>query len=424
MIEDQSTDGPVEVTIVMPCLNEIRTLGVCIEKARHCLAELDVRGEIVVADNGSEDGSVELAEALGARVVYETKKGYGAALKAGIAAARGKYVIMGDCDDSYDFLALQPFVEKLREGYDLVVGNRFLGGIAPGAMPLTHRYLGNPLLSALGRTLFKTKEIGDFYCGLRGFRRDLVQQLNLHSDGMEFALEMIVKGSLHGCKLTEVPTTLSPDGRDREPHLRRFRDGWRSVRFYLLMAPRWMFAFPGIVLLGIGAVVTLRLLIGPMTIGGITFDYHTLLYSSAAVILGYQSLLLSSFAKLMATQSGLHPARTRLEPLKGRGTLMYFFTIGFVLSLVGVGLGALATSFWSMTGFGNLTPDRVTRLVIMSVLFLVIGGQTMMAGFYFGLYNLVDEHRDEKVSLRSRQASGTGSLQADPADEPFAGSMR
>lgn len=411
----QTADSTIEVSVVMPCLNEVRTLGVCIDKAQRCLAELGVRGEIVIADNGSDDGSVELAEEMGATVVHETRKGYGAALKAGISAAQGKYVIMGDCDDSYDFSSLQPFIEKLRDGYDLVIGNRFQGGIAPGAMPAAHRYFGNPLLSAIGRTLFKTKEVGDFYCGLRGFRRDAVQELKLHSDGMEFALEMIVKASMHKYKLTEVPTTLSPDGRDREPHLRRFRDGWRSVRFYFLMAPRWMFALPGLGLLGIGIIVTTRLLFGPVTVGSVTFDYHTLLYASAAIILGYQSLLLSVFAKLMATQSGLHPARTRLEPLKGRGTLMYFFTLGLFLSLVGVGLGFVATSFWSSAGFGDLTPDKMTRVVIMSVLFLVIGGQTMMAGFYFGLYNLVSELRQEAVLLRGR----AGAEQVIAAGQPL-----
>lgn len=424
MNTDEPTDETIEVSVVMPCLNEVRTLGICIEKAQRCLAESEIRGEVIVADNGSQDGSVELAERMGARVVHETKKGYGAALKAGIAAARGEYIIMGDCDDSYDFSSLQPFVEQLREGYDLVIGNRFLGGIAPGAMPPAHRYFGNPLLSAIGRTLFRTKEIGDFYCGLRGFRRDAVQQLNLHSDGMEFALEMIVKASMHRHKLTEVPTTLSPDGRDREPHLRRFRDGWRSVRFYFLMAPRWMFAFPGLVLLVSGIVLTLRLLLGPIRMGNITFDYHTLLYASAAIILGYQALLLAVFAKLMATQSGLHPSHTRLEPLKGRGTLMYFFTLGLLFSLVGVGCGVVATSFWSRTGFGELPPDKMTRIVIMSVLFLVVGGQTMMAGFYFGLYNLVGEHRQATISVgagKGVEGRAANETQAASSPAPSAG---
>ncbi|MGV3482914.1 MAG: glycosyltransferase family 2 protein [Planctomycetaceae bacterium] len=383
----------IEVSVVMPCLNEALTIGTCIEKAMRCFRNEGIRGEVVIADNGSQDGSVELAQKLGARVVHESRKGYGAALKAGIASARGQFVIMGDCDDSYDFLALGPFVDKLRQGFDLVMGNRFQGGIAPGAMPWSHRYIGNPLLTLIGRTLFRTKDVGDFYCGLRGFRRDSIARLNLQSDGMEFALEMIVRASMYRLQITEVPTTLSPDGRDREPHLRRFRDGWRSLRFYFLMAPRWMFGIPGTALLCVGALITLRLLLGPWMIGSVTFDYHTLLYSIAAIILGYQSLLLFAFAKLMASQSGLHPSRTRLQPLNGRGTLVLFFTLGLAFMLVGAVLGVVATSFWSSTGFGFLEPDRVLRIVILSVLALIVGGQTMMAGFYFGLYNLIGERQ-------------------------------
>lgn len=393
MNQQQSSDRAVEVSVVMPCLNEALTIGTCIEKAMRCFRDLGIQGEVVIADNGSQDGSVELAQKMGATVVHETRKGYGAALKAGIASARGQYVIMGDCDDSYDFLSLGPFIEKLRQGFDLVMGNRFQGGIAPGAMPWSHRYFGNPLLTLIGRTLFRTKEVGDFYCGLRGFRRESIERLNLQSDGMEFALEMIVRASMYRLKITEVPTTLSPDGRDREPHLRRFRDGWRSLRFYFLMAPRWMFGIPGMVLLCIGALMALRLLLGPLTIGSVTFDYHTLLYSIAAIILGYQSLLLYAFAILMASQSGLHPSQTHLEALNGRGTLVFFFTIGLVFILIGAALGVVATSFWSRTGFGFLEPDKVIRIVILSVLALIVGGQTMMAGFYFGLYNLIGERR-------------------------------
>src|SRR5690349_7284480 len=264
----------------MPCLNEARTLGACIKKAQLFLKQHGVSGEIIVADNGSTDGSVEIAENLDARVVKAPVRGYGAALAAGTEAARGKYIIMGDSDESYDFSALTPFLEKLREGYDLVMGNRYRGGIASGAMPAMHRYFGNPLLTALGRLFFSCKESGDFYCGLRGFRKSAVQSLGLQSNGMEFALEMVIKAQMHDLRITEVPTTLSPYGRDRAPHLRRYRDGWRSLRFYLLMSPRWFFGYPGVILLTGGLIVSSVLFLGPVTLFSVTFDYHTLLYSA------------------------------------------------------------------------------------------------------------------------------------------------
>ncbi len=278
----------IELSILMPCLNEARTLPACIRKAQRFLEDHGVTGEVLVADNGSTDGSVESAESLKARVVRVPSRGYGAALAAGIEAADGRYVIMGDSDESYDFSALLPFVEKLRQGYDLVMGNRFRGGIAPGAMPPMHRYFGNPFLTAVGRLFFASRECGDFYCGLRGFRKEAILKLKLQSRGMEFALEMVIKASLHGLRMTEVPTTLSPDRRGRAPHLRRYSDGWRSLRFYLLMAPRWFFGIPGLALLVIGVVTSVLLLLGPVRLMSVTFDYHTLLYSTAAILLGYQ----------------------------------------------------------------------------------------------------------------------------------------
>jgi glycosyltransferase involved in cell wall biosynthesis len=387
----------LEVSIVMPCLNEARTLATCIRKAQLFLKEHGISGEVIVADNGSSDGSIDIAHNLNARIIKSTVRGYGAVLAAGINAAKGKYVIMGDSDQSYDFSALYPFIEKLRDGYDLVMGNRFRGGIAPDAMPPLHRYFGNPLLTAMGRLFFSCKECGDFYCGLRGFRKQAVQELELQSRGMEFALEMIIKAGMHRLRITEVPTTLSPDGRDRAPHLRRYRDGWRSLRFYLLMSPRWLFGIPGLVLLLSGLLVSMAILPRPLSVGSVTFDYHTLLYSSSAIVLGYQSLLLYTFAKLMAVETGLHPLRTRFWILEDRGTLEWFVVIGAALSLVGLVLGMIAAGRWFLSGFGNLHPTVTIRLVICSVVFMLLGAQTALAGFFFGLMNLLAERRTRRA---------------------------
>ena len=401
-----------ELTILMPCLNEARTLPGCINKAQLFLKEHGVPGEVIVADNGSTDGSVELAESLGARVVKVPVRGYGAALSAGTEAAAGKYVIMGDSDESYDFSALAPFVAKLREGYDLVMGNRYRGGISPGAMPPMHRYFGNPLLTALGRLFFSCRSCGDFYCGLRGFRKDAIETLALQSRGMEFALEMVIKSQMHGLRITEVPTTLSPDGRDRAPHLRRYRDGWRSLRFYLLMSPRWFFGYPGAILFIGGLIASTILFRGPLTVSSVTFDYHTLLYSAAAILLGYQSLLLFAFAKLMAVETGLHPPQTKFWFLEQRPILERCAMIGFVLILVGLFLGLAAAHEWSVAGFGPLRPSYTIRMVIGSVLFLLLGGQTVLAGFYFGLVNLVAERRaSRRTSVPEAAANGADATQ-------------
>ena len=393
----------------MPCLNEARTLGACIKRAQLFLSQHGISGEVIVADNGSTDGSIELAEELKARVVRVPVRGYGAALAAGIEAARGQYIIMGDSDESYDFSALLPFVEKLRQGYDLVMGNRFRGGIAPGAMPPMHRYFGNPFLTAVGRLFFSCKESGDFYCGLRGFRKEAIEPLELQSRGMEFALEMVIKAELHGLRITEVPTTLSPDGRDRAPHLRRYRDGWRSLRFYLLMSPRWFFGVPGLVLLIAGAVVSASLLFGPVKVMSVTFDYHTLLYSTAAILLGYQSILLFIFAKLMAVETGLHPFQTKFWFLEQRKTLERCIMIGLGLIIIGVVLGIVAARQWELAGFGALKPATSIRLVICSVMFFLLGGQTFLAGFYFGLINLVAERRARRITS-ARELSESGGL--------------
>lgn len=393
-----------ELSIVMPCLNESRTLATCIRKAQLFLEEHSICGEVIVADNGSTDGSIQIAQNTKARIVTASKRGYGAALAAGIEIAKGKYVIMGDSDASYDFSALLPFVEKLRAGYHLVMGNRFKGHIAPGAMPLLHRYFGNPFLTAIGRLFFSCNECGDFYCGLRGFRREAVQALELQSRGMEFALEMVVKAQMHGLRITEVPITLSPDGRGRAPHLHWFRDGWRSLRFYLLMSPQWFFAIPGLTLLAFGAIASVMLLCGPISVMSITFDYHTLMYSSSAIVIGYQSVLLFIFAKSMAVESGLHPPQTKFRFLEQRGTLEWCVVIGITLVVVGVVLGIIAARQWSLVSFGNLRPAVTIRFVICSVLFLLLGGQTLLAGFYFGLMNLVTERRTQRTASSSPDA--------------------
>src|SRR6267378_7884160 len=295
-----------ELTILMPCLNEAETLASCISKARAFLARSGCTGEVVIADNGSTDRSPAIAAANGARVVHVAERGYGSALLGGIRAARGKFVIMGDSDDSYDFSRLDAFVEQLRAGFQLVMGNRFRGGILPGAMPPLHRYLGNPVLTGIGRLFFKSP-VGDFHCGLRAFRRDAIERLDLRTHGMEFASEMVVKATAFGLRVTEIPTTLSPDGRDRAPHLRTWRDGWRHLRFLLLYSPRWLFLYPGGLLMIIGLLVGLLLLRGPLTVGGVNFDVHTLLYAAMAVIIGFQAIVFAMFTKVFAMSEGLLP---------------------------------------------------------------------------------------------------------------------
>src|SRR6185503_16780874 len=279
-----------ELSVLMPCLNEAETLATCIKKAQKALDDLQVNGEVVIADNGSTDGSPEIAASLGARVIHVAQKGYGSALLGGIKAARGKYIIMGDADDSYDFTNLGPFLEKLRAGYDLVMGNRFKGGIAPNAMPPLHKYLGNPVLTGIGRLFFRSP-CGDFHCGLRGFSKAAIQRLDLRTTGMEFASETVVKASLHRLRITEVPTTLSVDGRNRRPHLHTWRDGWRHLRFLLLYSPRWLFLYPGASLFLSGVAGMMWLLPAPRHVGMVGLDIHTLFYASLAVVVGFQLMM-------------------------------------------------------------------------------------------------------------------------------------
>jgi glycosyltransferase involved in cell wall biosynthesis len=387
MTADSEPSGPCELSIVMPCLNEEETLETCIRMAQSFLAESGIDGEVVVADNGSTDDSPEIARRLGARVVPVAEPGYGSALMGGIVAARGELVAMGDADASYDFSALEPFVEKLREGYDLVMGNRFRGGIAPGAMPPLHRYLGNPVLSGLGRLFFST-ECGDFHCGMRAFRREAILALELQTTGMEFASEMVVKATLARLRVTEVPTTLSPDGRSRAPHLRSWRDGWRHLRFLLLYSPRWLFLLPGLILMAIGLVGGTWIMLEPRRVGEMTLDVNTLLYAAAAVYIGFQSVLFAVFTKVYAINVGLLPRDRRLDRVFRHVSLESGVTTGALMTLLGIAGTAWAVYVWSENDFGPLDPSYIGRIVVPSVLALSLGLQTVLASFFLSVLAL------------------------------------
>jgi hypothetical protein len=377
-----------ELTILMPCLNEARTLARCIAKARSFLARYGIQGEVLIADNGSADGSQALAEANGARVVDIAARGYGSALIGGIRAARGRYVIMGDSDDSYDFSELGSFVEKLRDGFQLVMGNRFRGGIRRGAMPPLHRYFGNPVLTAIGRVFFRSP-CGDFYCGLRGFDRDAVLGLDLQAPGMEFATEMVVKATINRLRITEVPTTLSPDGRGRPPHLKSWRDGWRGLRFLLLFSPRWLFLYPGTAMFVVGAAAMAWLLPGPHSVGEVGFDIHTLLYAAVAVIIGVQSVQFWVFAKIYGMREGLVPPDPWFSSLIGAvARLEYGLIAGGVLLLLGLALGIYALGSWGLVGFGALRPDDTMRLVIPSAVAIILAFQIAYGAFFLSVLEI------------------------------------
>jgi glycosyltransferase involved in cell wall biosynthesis len=377
----------IELSVVMPCLNEAETLATCINKAKKALAQLNVKGEIVIADNGSHDGSPEIAADLDARVIHVAEKGYGSALLGGIKGARGKYIIMGDADDSYDFTNLGPFLEKLRAGYDLVMGNRFKGGIEADAMPFLHKYLGNPVLTATGRLFFRSP-CSDFHCGLRAFRKSSIESLNLRTTGMEFASEMVVKATLHDLKIAEVPTKLSPDGRNRKPHLRSWRDGWRHLRFMLLYSPRWLFLYPGLLLMILGSVVGARLLWGPMNVWGVTFDVHTLLYAAMAIVIGFQTVVFAVFTKLFATTQGLLPEDPRLNWLFRYVKLETGLTAGFALLIAGFAMSVYALSSWRAHLFGTLDPTQTLRLVIPAATLIMLGLQTVLSSFFLSILGL------------------------------------
>lgn len=375
MLEGQ--DSRLELSIVMPCLNECETLEACITKAQGFLRDHGVNGEIVIADNGSTDGSQELAERLGAQVIHVTERGYGNALMGGFASARGKYIVMGDADDSYDFSALLPFLAKLREGYDLVMGNRFKGEIKAKAMPFLHRCLGNPVLTGIGKMFFRCP-VGDFHSGLRAFTKEAVQRMGLHTTGMEFASEMVIKATLLGLRITEVPITLYRDGRSRPPHLRSWRDGWRHLRFMLLYSPRWLFLYPGILLMLIGTVLGLWLLPGPRTMGNVTLDVHTLLYMAVLVLVGFQSVSFAVVSKIFALTEGLHPQAANLDKVFRHVTL----EAGLVVSLVMIALGLIGSivgfTFWRSRDFGPLDPQVVMRIALPSAVVFCLGWQVLL----------------------------------------------
>jgi glycosyltransferase involved in cell wall biosynthesis len=376
-----------EVSVVMPCLNESLTLGTCIQKALATFKSRGINGEVIVADNGSTDGSQAIAIDLGARVVPVQTKGYGSALRTGIAAARGRLVVMGDSDDSYDFTQLGDFVDKLNDGFDLVMGNRFQGGIRPGAMPLLHRYLGNPGLSWLGRLFFKCP-VGDFQCGLRGFRKEAIDRLQLRTLGMEFSTEMVVKATLFNLRIAEIPTTLSPDGRDRAPHLRTWRDGWRYLRFLLLYSPRWLFLYPGAGLFLAGIAVCAWLLPQPRTVGGVTFDYNTLLFGAMAILIGFQSVNFAAFSKLFAISEGLLPEDPRMNRVYKYITLEVGLITGVLLVLGGAGLWVFGLSYWRSHHFGPLDPDTALRIVIPGFVSLILGIQIVLSSFFLSVLGM------------------------------------
>ena len=403
----------LDLTILMPCLNEAETLAVCIRKARGFLERSGITGEIVIADNGSSDGSPQIAEAEGARVIPVARRGYGAALAAGIAAARSRYVIMGDADDSYDFANLDPFVAELRRGAQLVMGNRFAGGIKPGAMPPLHRYVGNPVLSFAGRLLFRSP-VGDFHCGLRGFDRAAILGLNLRTTGMEFASEMVVKATLAGLRVSEVPTTLSPDGRSRRPHLRSFRDGWRHLRFLLLFSPKWLFLYPGYAMLAVGLFLGTLLIRGPVRIAPtVELDIHTFLVAAMLILVGLQSVSFAIIARRFATRYGLIPPSQTFGTLLGALTLERVLVAGIVLILLGVAALFLGLGQWAEQGFGHLDPTVTLRVMVVALTAIVAGLQVMLSGFLNSMIDIpleegrVAELPPDALSLRQPDRSGS-----------------
>ena len=377
----------MELTVVLPCLNEAETLAVCIRKAKASIAGLGIDGEVVIADNGSTDGSQDIARAEGARVVDVPIRGYGAALTAGIADAKGEFVIMGDADDSYDLSNLGPFVEALRGGADLVMGNRFAGGIEPGAMPALHRYLGNPVLTAVGRILFRSP-VKDFHCGLRGFRREAILELDLRTTGMEFASEMVVKATLNKLNIVEVPTTLSPDGRSRAPHLRTWRDGWRHLRFLLLYSPRWLFLYPGMILFLVGLVLGGVLLAGPIQIGEHALDVSALVYAMAAVLIGFQAILFAAFSRAFVANEGLMPPSPGMQKAFKILNLERGLIIGLLLLIVGVALAIYGFIHWGSSDFGALDARDAIRLAVPAATLSVLGFETIMGSFFLSVLGL------------------------------------
>jgi len=377
----------IELSIVMPCLNEVETLDACIRKSRQAIEKLGVAAEIIVADNGSTDGSQAAAHDLGARVVDVARKGYGSALIGGIAAARGRFVIMGDADDSYDFTAIGPLLDKLREGCDLVMGNRFAGGIQEGAMVWSHRWVGNPALTFVSRVFFHTP-VGDMHCGLRGIRKDAYERLRLRARGMEFASEMVIKASLQGLRIAEVPVTLGPDGRSRPPHLRTWRDGWRHLRFMLLFSPRWLFLYPGIALFAAALLAGAALETGPKQIGAVQFDIHTLLLAGFSCLIGYQLVVFAVFTKVFAMEQGFHPPNPTYRSMFRYVKLETGLAAGGLMLLVGIVGIVVAVISWQSAGFGSLDPRLTMREVIPAAVLLTLGVQTIFASFFLSILGI------------------------------------
>lgn len=378
----------IELSIVMPCLNEAETLAICITKANNWLIQNNVIGEVVIGDNGSTDGSQKIATDLGARVINVPAKGYGSALMGAIEASYGKYVIMGDSDDSYDFGNLTLFVQELRNGYDLVMGNRFKGGVAKGAMPFLHRYLGNPVLSFIGRLFFGSKA-RDFHCGLRGFRQDIVSVLNLRTTGMEFASEMVVKATIFNLKITEVATTLSPDGRSRPPHLRTWRDGWRHLRFLLIYSPRWLFLIPGVFLMLFGFILSILIIQKPFEIiGNINLDTNTLLYAGAFMIVGFQAFIFGIFTRAYAVQAGFLPQNDQLIKWLDIVSLEKGLIAGLIIFFAGIFGTIHSLTLWNEVHFGRLDYPSILRIVIPSVVAIILGLQTILSSFFISVLNV------------------------------------
>lgn len=379
--------GPLELSVVMPCLNEAETLPECIARAQRVLCQHRIAGEIIVADNGSTDGSSDIAARMGARVVCVKEKGYGNALRGGTASARGKYVITVDADNSHDLAEIPSFLNKLRSGYDLVIGNRFIGGIQPGTMPRLHRYLGSPVLTRIGQLFFRSP-CGDQQCGFRGFSRVAFSQMRLRATGMEFASEMVLKAASLHLRIAEVPTTHFLSGRRRPPHLRPWRDGWRHLRLMLLHSPRWLFLYPGGLLVVLGLLVGLWLMPGPRTVKGIVFDIHTLLYAATAVLLGFQAITFGAFTKICAIREGLLPEDLRLERFLRLTSLELGLAVGGLLILAGLGASVYAVGSWGAQHFGDLDPVRAMRLMIPAGFSLTLGAQIMLSSFFLSVLQL------------------------------------
>lgn len=383
----KKTSEDLELTLLMPCLNEAETLEVCIKKAMKSLKDNKIKGEVLIADNGSDDGSQAIAKKNGARVVNVPNKGYGAALIGGCNAAKGKYVIMGDADDSYAFDNIMPFVKKLREGYELVMGNRFKGGIEEGAMPPLHKYIGNPVLSWLGRVFYGSK-IGDFHCGLRGYNTEKMRELDLQTTGMEYASEMVVKSELNGLKIAEVPTTLKKDGRSHPPHLRSWSDGWRHLKFLLMYSPKWLFMIPGTILTAIGLLGTIVLSFTPVSIGNVTFDVQTLFYFVAMLIVGIQILFFALYAKIYGMNNKMLPAKTNFDKKLLTFKFETILKLGVVMFIVGIILLIVNLVSWGSQSFGTMDVCAITRMTALSIIALALGVQLIFGSFFMGILQI------------------------------------